>query len=242
MARLRTLVNDRDAVHEAIVVVISYLFIFAGSWNDGYIGLPSSPWSKAAELFMAICVALEIVSRMVFVRRKTLPFWTFVTFDSISLLTIFPTLQWIAFARLLRAFYASWRLIALLDRLAYRRRNPMYLIGLYPLVVPLLAIAVYAMERGTPGSAIHNYLQALSVCLTFALTLGSVRPVSFGGTIVCGFLLLLGIVCLGILANALSTRYEFHTDRLVKPVPPTHAHGRRMHESTSDDDAVIDGP
>ena len=43
----------------------------------------------------------------------------------------------------------------------------MYLVLLYPVVVPLFAAVVFALERTMPDSTIHNYFEALGVC--FAL-------------------------------------------------------------------------
>src|SRR2546421_8329007 len=156
-AKLNTFVNKADWQHEALVIFVSYLFIFAGSWNDGLLGLRVSLWSRIAEVVMAMVISLEITSRLIFTTKKRAPFWAFVIFDFISVLTILSSLQWIALIRLLRSLYASFRLFVLLDRLACRTRNAMCLVGLYPVAVPLLASVVYAFERLTPGSPIHNY-------------------------------------------------------------------------------------
>ena len=207
-AKLHTFINQEGWQHEALVVVVSYLFIFVGSWNDDLLGLQPSLWSHIAEITMATVLSLEITCRLIFTTNKNTGFWSFIAFDCISVLTILPSLQWIALARLIRSLYASGRLFILLDHLACRTRNAMCLVGLYPVAVPLLASVLYAVERHTVGSPVQNYLQALTICFEFALSLGQVRPLSLIGMSICGFLFLLGIVCIGILTNALSTRYE----------------------------------
>ncbi len=122
-AKLYTFINQDGWLHEALVVVVSYLFIYAGSWNDGLLGLQVSLWSHIAEITMATVLSLEITCRLIFTANKNAGFWIFVAFDCISVLTIFPSLQWIALARILRSLYASYRLFVLLDRLLSRTQR-----------------------------------------------------------------------------------------------------------------------
>lgn len=207
---LRHLMNERGLTHEVIVIALSYAFIFTGAWNDRLLGFEPSAWSRAAELVMAALLASEVVMRIAFTQRsRRLPtFWALVALDIVSILTIFPALVWIAFARVIRMFYAAWRLTTLLDGLADKHNNGMYITAIFPFVVPLLAAAVYGLEREAHGSNIHTYLDALKVCLAFSLTLGNVRPVTDPAKIICGGLFLLGLLTIGILTNTISLRYQ----------------------------------
>ncbi len=190
------------------MVAVSYVFVFAGAWNDRLIGLTPSAWSQALEWFMALVLALEIVSRILYSARKDAEFFVLLGLDIVSILTVIPALTGFAFARLARLGYASWRIVRLVDALARKRRQPMYLVWIYPLIVPLAAALLYAVERGLPHPAVRNYLDALGMCLGFALTLGSRRPAGYAGNIICGILFVGGILCIGIIANGLSRRYE----------------------------------
>ncbi len=200
--------NQRDIPHEVLVICLSYAFVGCGAWNDGLLGFAPSPISRSAEWFMAALLTTEIASRLALTRKRSASFWAVLSLDALSVLTVLPGLLWVSVFRLVRVVYAAGRLIALLDRIARRSRNPLYLVSLYPFVIPLSAAVVLALERHEPSSPIHNYLQAISVCFAFALSLGNIRPVSGGSMAICGTLFLLGIICIGVLTNALSSRYS----------------------------------
>lgn len=204
-------VNKSDIAHEVTVIAVSYMFIFAGAWNDQVLGLTPSAGSKAFEIIMAAVLSLEIVSRLAFAERKTLGFWAVLLLDSVSVLTVLPQIRWIALARLVRMVYASGRLVVLLDRMACKWRNAVYLTGIYPLVIPMMAAVVYAVEKRSPNPVVHNYLQALGMCFAFSLSLGNIRPSSPVAMAICGALFLSGLMCVGIMTNQLSERY--HTPR-----------------------------
>jgi hypothetical protein len=157
---------------------------------------------------MAFVLLLEVASRVTLTKNRNGGFWCSVVLDVVSVLTVVPNLQWIGFARGVRGLYASARLIRLLDTLARVKRNAVFLTGIFPLVVPLMAAVVFAVERHALGTSIHNYPQALVLCFAFAFSLGNVRPVSPWAMVLCGSVFLMGLVCIGILTNALSTRYE----------------------------------
>ncbi len=206
--RIRFFVNHQMVAHEILVIAISYLFVAAGLWNDRVLGLAPTPYSRLAELLLAAALALEIISRLEFTYERPAGFWILIAADVTSILTIFPAIKFVALLRLFRTLYASARLVGLLDCLACKYKNPLYLIGIYPLVVPAVSAVVYAVERNVNGSPIKTYFDALSVCFTFALTLGNVRPESPISMGLCGILFLAGIVCIGILTNAISARYS----------------------------------
>ena len=124
--------NDRDIPHEILVICISYVFVGCGAWNDGLLGFKPSGFSRLAELSMAFVLAFEIASRLRFTHNKTGRFWAILVLDILSVFTVLPGLLWISFARLARVLYAGGRLIMLLDRIACKTKNPMYLVVLYP--------------------------------------------------------------------------------------------------------------
>jgi hypothetical protein len=200
--------NRRDVEHEIFVIGVSYFFVFAGAWNDGLLGFAPSPWSRGAEYTMALLLASEIAMRLAYTERKPPIFWTLVAFDVISVLTVVPALDWVTFARFVRMFYAAGRLTMLLDRIAARRNNGMYVTAIFPFVVPLLAAAVFAVERHAPGTPVHNYLDALRICFSFSLSLGNVRPVTSAAMAICGVLFIIGLVTIGVLTNTISSRYQ----------------------------------
>lgn len=206
-SQLSKLTNDRDIAHEVLVILISYVFVGCGAWNDGLLGFTPSPLSHFAELTMAVVLSLEIASRLRFTHEKSARFWFVLLLDALSVLTVLPGLLWISFARLARVLYAGGRLVILFDRISCKTKNPMWLVILYPFIVPLVAAVVLASERNIHSTTIHNYLQALGVCFSFALSLGNVRPESPFAMAMCGVLFLLGIICIGVFTNAISARY-----------------------------------
>jgi hypothetical protein len=208
LANLRHFVNDARIGHEVLVISLSYVFILSGAWNDGLLGLAITPFSRWFEICMALALVAEIASRLLLSNRKGTRFWSIALLDATAVMTVIPALTFIAFARLGRAFYASGRLAVLLDRIACRTRNASYLMILLPFIVPLMAAVVYAIEKRTPHSSIHNYFQALSVCLGFTVSLGNIRPSSPWSMAICGTLFLIGIICIGIVTNAIYSRYQ----------------------------------
>jgi hypothetical protein len=208
LARIRNFMNDQGVAHEVVVVAVSYGFIYAGAWNDSILGFQPTIWSRSAEFAMAAILAFEIAFRIAWTRIRDWKFWAVMGLDFASLLTVFPLFSWIAFARLLRLFYASQRLAVLLDKVSHQKKNAAYLIGVFPLIVPMMAAAVYVLERDVTGSPIQNYAQALGVCFAFSLSLGNVRPTSAWSMAICGTLFLMGVVCVGILTNTISARYQ----------------------------------
>jgi hypothetical protein len=213
-AAVSSFINDRDIPHEVLVICLSYVFVGCGAWNDALLGFAPSPASRAAEWLMAALLSVEIASRLLFTRNRSMRFWTVVLLDAISVLTIVPGLLWISFARLARVVYAGGRLIGLLDTMACKTHNPIYLVALYPFVVPLCAGVVLALERHQVGSPIHNYFDALAMCFAFALSLGNLRPTSAGAMAMCGILFLLGLICIGVFTNAVSARYISQNEHL----------------------------
>jgi ABC-type proline/glycine betaine transport system permease subunit len=207
-ALLVDMMNRRDLDHEAVVITISYAFLFAGAWNDELLGFQPSIWSHLAETFMALVLAAEVAVRIAMTRKRSARFYALAALDMFSIATVVPGLAWASFARLARMLYAAMRLTLLLDRLAADRKNAMYITALFPLVVPVLAGAVFAIERRVPGTPIHTYVDALRICFSFSLSLGNVRPVTDGAMAICGALFLLGIVTIGLFTNAVSDRYQ----------------------------------
>lgn len=205
--RIRYFVNHQEITHEIIVITVSYCFIAAGAWNDSLLGFAPSTFSRSSEFLMAAVLGLEVLTRLIFTKKRPLSFWLLLLLDIVSVLTIVQAFFAIGFLRVFRLLYASMRLGVLLDRLARRYQNPGYLIGMFPLVVPLLAAVVFAIERRTTGSPIHNYVDALAVCFTFSLTPGNVRPASAWAMGICGALFLAGLLSIGICTNAISMRY-----------------------------------
>ena len=98
-------------------------------------------------------------------------------------------------------------MIRLIDRAACKRHQPLYLLGIYPLVTPLAAGILYVMERNSAHPAVKTYFDALGMTLGYALTLGADRPHTYAGQIICGTLFVGGILCIGIVANYLTNRY-----------------------------------
>ena len=205
--RLDDFINSQGIAHEVVVVVVSYLFVFAGAWNDGYVGLAPSPASGIVEACMAAILLLEITSRLLLVRERRFSFYALIFLDVVSLLTVIPYLTGFAFARLFRLGYASWRTVLLLERLAKTRNNAMYLAWIYVLIVPLAAAMLFAVEAHAGNSPVKNYLDALAMTVGYALTLGSSRPTTYSGNIICGVLFVGGVLCIGIIGNTLANRY-----------------------------------
>ncbi|GAC1539013.1 MAG: hypothetical protein NVS2B17_13750 [Candidatus Velthaea sp.] len=204
-------INRRDTAHEISIIAFSYVFIFFGAWNDGLVGFAPSFWSQFLELIFAFGLLLEIILRVLLAKQKRPIFWAILLLDMVSVLTIVPTLVAVSFMRSGRAVYAGVRLIGLLDRLAYTKKNPLYLITLYPVVVPLVAAVVFALERHTPNSSVRNYFEAVAMCLQFALSLGNVRPSNPWAMTLCGALFVVSLVCIGVSTNVLFARYQRHT-------------------------------
>jgi hypothetical protein len=84
----------------------------------------------------------------------------------------------------------------------------MYLVWIYPLVVPLAAALLFAVESQSQHPAIHNHLDALGMTVGYSLTLGSSRPSSYAGNIICGILFVGGLLCISVIGNTLSRRYQ----------------------------------
>lgn len=84
----------------------------------------------------------------------------------------------------------------------------MYLVWIYPLVIPLAGALLYAVERQSSHPGVNNYLDAIGMTLGYALTLGSDRPHTYAGNVICGIPFVGGILCIGIIANSLSERYQ----------------------------------
>lgn len=200
-------VNSRGLLHELTVIIISYLFIFAGAWNDGFVGLFPSVLSAAVEIIMAVVLFLEILSRVFFTKRRGLSFYALLFLDVASLLTVVPAFTGIAFARIIRLIYASWRTTALIERIANARNNAMYLVWIYPLVLPLAAALLYAIESKSQHAALKSYFDALAMTVGYSLTLGSSRPNTYAGNIICGVLFVAGILCISVIGNTLAQRY-----------------------------------
>src|ERR1700760_2421168 len=95
--RIDDFVNSDGIAHGIVVVVVSYLFVFAGAWNDGYVGLVPSPASGIIEACMAIILVLEIASRLLFARQRRISFYALIVLDVVSLLTVIPYLTGFAF-------------------------------------------------------------------------------------------------------------------------------------------------
>lgn len=190
------------------MIVASYTFVTIGAWNDRILGLAPTPLTRALELILALALALEIIARATLTSRRGNAFWIVLGLDALSVLTVIPWLVGASLLRLGRLLYAVVRLVHLLDRLALKRRNSLYLIVLYPVVVPLVAAVVYALESRTAHSTIRNYFEALAVCFQFALSLGNVRPENPWAMALCGMLFIAGIVCIGVATNAVSARYD----------------------------------
>ena len=208
LSTVKRFVNSNQLDHELMVVVVSYLFVFASAWNDGLIGITPSVWSSTAEWAMAAILTAEILSRAIYSRKRSVGFYALLVFDGVSVLTVVPVLTGFAFARLGRLAYASLRTIRLIDTHARMKHQPMYLIGTYPLILPLAAAILFAVERQSAHPAVQTYFDAVAMSVGFALTLGSDRPHTYLGNLVCGTLFVAGILCIGIIANGLSDRYE----------------------------------
>jgi hypothetical protein len=194
------------------VIIVSYLFIFAGAWNDGLIGLLPSVISASVELLMAVILVLEILSRALFTERRGIGFYSLFLLDLVSLLTIVPALTGFAFARFVRLIYASWRTTALIECIADKKNNAMYLVWIYPLVLPLAAALLYAIESQSPHAAVNNYLDALGMTIGYSLTLGTDHPHTYAGNILCGTMFVGGVLCISIIGNSLAQRYAPETD------------------------------
>lgn len=201
-------VNSHNLAHEVLVIVVSYLFVFAGAWNDGLVGVLPSVLSASVEIAMASILFLEILTRLLFTQRRGVGFYGLLLLDVVSLLTVVPALVGIAFARIVRLIYASWRTTALIEQIARRRNNAMYLVWIYPLVSPLAAALLYAIESQSQHPAVKNYLDALAMTVGYSLTLGSSRPSTYAGNIICGVLFVVGILCIGVIGNTLAQRYS----------------------------------
>ena len=206
-SRIARFVNSKDLDHELVVVAISYLFVFAGAWDDGIVGLPPSNWSRTFEWIMALILVAELLSRMIFMKRRGIGFFFLFCLDAVSLATLIPALTGLALLRLVRLLYASFRTAHLIDLAARKHHRPIYLLNIYPLVVPLAAAVLYLAERESRHPAVNNYLDALLMCFGFALTLGQSRPNTYIGNLICGTLFVGGIICIGIIANSLTNRY-----------------------------------
>jgi hypothetical protein len=208
LTKFRRFVNSQKLGHELLVVIVSYLFVIASAWNDGIIGLEPSRLSLVLEWSAALILAMEILSRILFTQSRPISFYALLLIDTVSLLTVIPAVTGVGFLRLLRLLYASFRTVKLIDRKACKESQPLYLLWIYPLVVPLGAAVLYVVERNSAHPAVRTYFDAIGMTLGYALTFGSDRPHTYAGTVVCGAFFVGGIVCIGIVANYLSSRYQ----------------------------------
>jgi hypothetical protein len=113
----------------------------------------------------------------------------------------------VAFARIIRLIYASWRTTALIERLASQRNNAIYLVWIYPLVLPLAAAILYIIESHSQHTALRSYFDALAMTIGYSLTLGSNRPNTYAGNVICGILFVAGLLCISVIGNSLAQRY-----------------------------------
>jgi hypothetical protein len=212
---LKHFANSQDLPHEIFIIVVSYIFIVACACNDRFLGVQPNLASRIIELSMAVLLGLEIASRIAFTqtKRRDWQFWTLLSLDSISVLTVFPQIRYVAFARVIRALVASVRLIHLLDRLARKHNNAMYLCWCFPLIIPLASFMLFVLEKQERVTPIHNYFDALGMCFAFALSLGNLRPASMMGLFICGSVFLMGIICIGVATNSLSDRYQHREEK-----------------------------
>jgi hypothetical protein len=83
----------------------------------------------------------------------------------------------------------------------------MYLAWVYLLIIPIAAAMLFAVESHAGHSPVRNYLDAPAMTVGYALTLGSSRPSTYTGNIICGVLFVGGVLCIGIIGKTLASRY-----------------------------------
>jgi hypothetical protein len=207
---IRRFVEGHDVYADVLTLVLSYLFVLVGAWNDNLLGLEPNVFTILLEWALALGLATEIVLRLLFVRERQWHFWPMIIVDAISVATILPGPAYMTFARSARIVVCAGRLLQLIDTLSRRHANPYLVLLVYPFVVPITAAIFYAVERGALHAQVHNYFNALVLMLSYTLTVGLItnHPVTHIGKAMAGIMFLTGLLCVSILGNALTTRYS----------------------------------
>jgi hypothetical protein len=219
--QIQQFIDRRSIWIDVFTVIFSYAFILFAAWNDELIGLAPSPLTWFAEYALALGLAIEIVLRLIYARKRAWFFYPMVVVDTISVLTVIPGLIYVTFARIVRLIVSGARMLALIDRISRRRGNPYLILLVYPLVVPIAAALFYAVEKSASNAQVHNYFQSLVLMMSYSLTVGlaSNHPVTATGKAIAGVMLLTGIMSVSIISNALTDRYSY-----VRSAEPPASH------------------
>lgn len=217
--RLDALLGSDNLVEDFLTLGFSYLFILLAAWNDDLLGLPANVFTWAGEYALAAALAVEIVLRLAFVRKRPWYFYPLIVVDAISVLTVLPGIVYVNFARAARLLVSAGRMLQLIDRVSRSRGNPYLVLLVYPFVVPVAAALFFGFERNAPGTQVQNYFQAFTLMMSYSLTVGiaSNHPVTDAGKVIAGVLLLIGLLCVSIIGNALTDRYTILRAEEVEP-------------------------
>ncbi len=207
--RIQQFIEGDNLAFDVITLLLSYAFILLAAWNDSLLGLPPNAFTWAAEFALAAGLACEISLRLIFAQKRHWYFYPLVVVDAVAVLTVIPGLVYITFARVVRLLVSGGRMLKIIDRISRSRGNPYLILLVYPFIVPSVAALFYVCEREAANAQVHNYFQSLILMMSYSATVGlaSNHPVTYIGKLICGLMLLLGLMCVSIIGNALTDRY-----------------------------------
>ena len=177
------------------------VFLVAYTWE--VIGDLTGASAVAAEIVIGATwaiFALDYVVNLTLAPRRWHWFYTHI-FD--LLIVALPLLRPLRLLRLIT-------LLAVLQRTAgaaFRGRVVIYVAGAAALLVFVAALAVLDSERGTPGSSITNFGDALWWAFVTVTTVGygDFAPVTAQGRLIAGGLMLGGVALLGVVTATLAS-------------------------------------
>jgi hypothetical protein len=224
--RVERFLRDDALLIDVLTLVLSYAFILVAAWNDRLLGLPPNVVTWCAEYALAAALACEVVFRLVYVVNRPWYYYPLIAVDVVAILTVIPGLAYVTIARVARLLVSAGRVLQLIDQLARARGNPYLILLVYPLVVPIAAALFYTVERSASNVQVHNYFQALTLMMSYSLTVGlaSNHPVTYAGKLLAGVMFLTGLMCVSIVGNALTDRYSIVRTRVVS-APKRGTHG-----------------
>jgi voltage-gated potassium channel len=187
-------------------------------------------WPRVRPLVLAVASAAALVAITALVQTRPAPLWAwlvlavawillaadylirlaraddrraFVRREWVDLLAVVvPFLRVFLVGRLVRVFHGRMR-ARLSDRVG------LYAAWLTLLVVTLSALLVVGIERGAPGSNIHNLGTALwwALVTLFTVGYGDHYPVTMGGRLVAIALMVDSVVVLSVVTAAIAARF-----------------------------------
>lgn len=202
--------EENNLFYNIFIVLFSYSFLLFGAWNDKILGLHPNNVTFFMEYFLAIFLGFELILRLILKDDRNFWFYTFLLIDLFSILTVVPGILYVSFLRFGRLFINGLKIVKILDNFAVKNSNPYQMLYIYPLVIPLIAAFLYAVEKNASNVNVKNYFDALYMAFSYSMTIGlsSHHPVTIIGNIICGMLLLIGFMIVAVMGNTISNRYQ----------------------------------